>query len=218
MHVIFGAGGFAREVETLIAECSEAAGYTTQISAFVSSDEDTNVGKHLHGIEVVPETYFFNNFSTYDIEAYIAVGSPRAKASIYTKCINRFKRVCFPNLIHPTSTIDTRNNYIKFGSGVIICAQCVLTTDIVVGDFVHLNLQCTVGHDTVIENFTTVSPGVNLSGKVHIGRRCFIGTGASIIESISVNADTVIGSGATVVKNIVEGGTYVGTPAKKLHK
>lgn len=218
MNIIFGAGGFAREVETVMEACSNSSGHDIRATAFVTSNDDENIGKYLHGIEVIPETYFFEHCIDLDINAYIAVGSPNAKSRIHDKCIKHLKSVSFPKLIHPSVVMDNRDSNVKLGHGIIICGQCILTTDITVGSFVHLNLNTTVGHDVIIGDYTTVSPGVNISGRVCIADKCFIGTGATILERIGITNGTIVGGGATVVKDIDTSGTYVGTPAQLLRQ
>ena len=43
-----------------------------------------------------------------------------------------------------------------------------------------------------------------------------VGTGAQILQGLTICDDTIIGAGAVVTKDILEPGTYVGIPAKKI--
>jgi serine acetyltransferase len=103
----------------------------------------------------------------------------------------------------------------------VICAGNILTTNIVLGQHVQLNLDCTVGHDVVMGDYTSLAPGVHISGCVHLGNRVYIGTGAVIIngtqdDPIVIGDDVVIGAGACVTKSVADGLTVVGVPARPL--
>ena len=89
------------------------------------------------------------------------------------------------------------SNLLEIGSGSIIAPGCTLTTNIVIGRHVHINIGCTVSHDARIDDFATLSPGAHISGHVHIGSDVFIGTGACIING-SEGAPLIIGAGAVV--------------------
>jgi len=51
---------------------------------------------------------------------------------------------------------------------------------------------------------------------VKVGKYTMIGAGATVSNNVSICADCMIGAGAVVVKDIVDSGTYVGVPARKL--
>lgn len=216
MNVIFGAGGFAREVSWLMEDLAKLNQGHSRADLFVASDEAPNIGQVIHGVEVMGESQFFAKHFNTSLKLFIAVGSPELKQKLRDKCLSKLNAVSFPSLVHPSAIFDSRIGAIHIGAGAIICAGTVLTTDVHLGEFVHLNLNCTIGHDAVLGDFSTLSPGVHISGGVQLGANCFIGTGAVILENARAPSNTVIGAGATVVKSLVESGTYVGTPARLL--
>lgn len=210
---IFGASGFAKEVEWLIFECNKKAADQIVVQHFVVADNEYSEDQKVNGIAVISETIYFNQFHKSEKHnCIIAVGSPAIRKKIYDK-INAVTTL-FPVLIHPSVLYDER--YTTFGQGAIICAGVLMTTNLVIGDFVHINLDVTVGHDSVIGNFTTISPGVHVSGKVVLASNSFIGTGANLLENLSIVPNTIIGAGSVVTKSITESGTYVGIPVKKI--
>lgn len=210
---IFGASGFAKEVEWLIYEINKTSELKFDIANFVVSDNDYIFGESVNGIDVISESVYFSKYHKKESHnCIIAVGSPKIREMIFYKI--KSDKTIFPNLIHPSVIYDER--FVKFSMGTIICAGSILTTNIIIGDFVHVNLDVTVGHDSSISDFSTVSPGVHISGKVIICSNCFIGTGTNILEDLSIVSNVIIGSGAVVTKSINEIGTYVGIPAKKI--
>jgi sugar O-acyltransferase (sialic acid O-acetyltransferase NeuD family) len=122
-------------------------------------------------------------------------------------------------IIHPRVE---HSSWVKIDKGALICAGCIITTNIEIGKHVQINLDCTIGHDVIIGDYTTISPGVHISGFVHIGERVFVGTGAVFINGnegnpLRIGNDVVIGAGACVTKSI-QSGMWGGVPASPLKK
>lgn len=212
---IFGASGFAKEVEWLITQCKFPVQPT--VKAFVTHPKDPALGSTIMGVPVISEEEYLTQWNTQEEHnVFIGVGAPVLKKKIVEKISNSFTH--FPNLIHPSVQFDQRPGAVELGKGVIICSNVTLTTCIAIHDFVHLNLSVTIGHDTTVGRYSTISPGVSVSGNVHIGENVFFGTRACTVERLDIVDHSIIGAGAVVSKSISESGTYVGVPAKKLNK
>lgn len=219
MNFIFGTAGFAKEVDWLTEDIYAKGGLDYRADFFVAEDDNTLVGELINSREVISESEFFKISSKEKIvNCFVAVGKPEIKEKIVTKIKSRCMVCNFPNLIHPDVSFDARLNKVKLGAGNLIFPKSVLTTDILVMDFVLIYLGCTVGHESALGNFTTLSPGVHVSGNVQIGDKVFLGTGAVVLEKISICPNVIIGAGAVVTKDIVLSGTYVGVPVKKLNE
>ena len=222
MNVVFGASGFAKEVESALYLSARYVDVRwSGIQYFVVKDFSHLESRMIHGVPVILESDFFNNRQDKYDNIYIGIGNPKTKESIVTMIESQDKksilpRFIFPNFIHPSVQYDNRESRIKIVQGNIICAGCILTTDIELHDFVHINLDCTIGHDVAIGDYSTLAPGVHVSGNVAIGKRVYIGTGAVIREKIKICDDAVIGAGAVVVKDIMEPGIYIGVPAIRM--
>jgi sugar O-acyltransferase (sialic acid O-acetyltransferase NeuD family) len=210
---IFGASGFAKEVEWLIYERNKHAKEPTIVHNFIVADTDYVENQRINGIAVISEAVYFHQFhKTEKHNCIIAVGSSVIREKIIAKISS--DNTLFPNLIHPSVCYDER--FTTFGQGNIICSGVIITTNIAINNFVHINLDVTIGHDSSIGNFTTISPGVHVSGNVNMECNIFIGTGATILENVSIAENAIIGASTLVNKSIVESGTYVGIPAKKI--
>lgn len=194
---IIGAGGFGREVFWSLSPIQR------NNTVFFVSDEywdNTN-----------PKILPLSLFEVDKYEIVVAIGDPLARKKIIDSLPKNTK---FFTHIHPSVQILATD--VKIGEGSIICAGCILTTNITIGKHAHLNLQTTVGHDTVIGDFFTTAPGAKISGNCNIGDLVYVGTNASIKEKINVCDLVTIGLNAGVVKNITESGVYVGVPCKKI--
>lgn len=206
---IFGVGGFGREVLTLIQDINRIEPTWDIIGFF---DDGYPVGTEINGYKNLGGVKELNEWNE-PIEVVIAIGTPRIKKAILNNITNPL--VEYPTLIHPSVIIGDRN-YVKIGKGCIICAANIITTNIVIGDFVILNLACTVGHDTVIKDYAAFMPTCNISGEVVIEQGVYCGTGVKIINQTSIGANTIVGAGAVVTKPLPEKCTAVGTPAKPI--
>lgn len=204
---IFGAGGFGREVLTIIDAINAVKPTYTMIGFF---DDGLQIGTCINGYQVLGGTHELEKWNS-GLDIVIAIGNPNVKAKIVNTLKNR--NLNFPTIIHPMAIIGDPKQ-INIGKGGIICAGCIVTTNILIGDFVILNLGCTVGHDTVIGDYSSFMPSVNLSGEVNVGEMVYVGTGAKIINQLSIGKNTIIGAGAVVSKSLPSNCTAVGVPAK----
>jgi sugar O-acyltransferase (sialic acid O-acetyltransferase NeuD family) len=208
---IFGSGGFAKEVYLLARDCGREVKY------FVDLHESK-----LFDLPVVTE----KDFNPKEHLAIVAVGSPHVRQKITEKLIKLGAE--FDTLIHPSARVlgladlwlhpNVVDKYVKLGRGTVICAGCILTGDIELGDFAQLNLGTTIGHDVKTGRYFTTAPMVAISGNVHAGDRVYFGTKACSIEGINIVDDVTVGAAACVTKDILLSGTYVGIPAKRLEK
>jgi sugar O-acyltransferase (sialic acid O-acetyltransferase NeuD family) len=102
------------------------------------------------------------------------------------------------------------------GAGTMILAGAVVTSNVRLGRGVIVNTGAIVEHDSVIGNFCHLAPGSVVSGGATLGERVFLGANATVVNGISIAANSVIGAGCVVNRNIVEPGTYVGVPARRV--
>jgi sugar O-acyltransferase (sialic acid O-acetyltransferase NeuD family) len=202
---IYGAGGLGRELSAWI---RHQPGYTFIgfIDDFVSAQASVGRDTVLGGLDAVSRLA-----GDGVLNVVVAIGDPVVKAEI---CADLSKYpVLFPTIIHPSVIMDDCDS-IAIGEGTVITAGCVLTTDIVLGRHVLLNLNATVGHDTQIGDFSSVMPGAQISGQVTIGERVLIGTGSCLLNEVSIGMESRIGAGAVVTHDIPAHCTAVGIPAK----
>lgn len=216
MNLIFGVAGFAKEVDWLTYEVFKISGVDYRTNFFIAEDGNESIGSHVNSCLVRSESDVFAAFCNEEVNCFIAVGSPGLKKKIVSIITKNLPHARFPNLVHPDVSYDDRPGKVMMGRGNIICSKSVITTDVALGDFVHINLDCTVGHDSVIGDYVTISPGVHVSGNVTIGEQVFIGSGAVITERITLGPNTLLGANSTLNKNIDEPGVYVGSPARKV--
>ena len=211
---IYGGSDFGREVAWLIQECGDAR-VSYQVACFIDDDE-AKQGKLPNDIPVMALAEARRSFPRARVVG--GVGNPKSREFLMSKASDA--GFGFATFIHPRVE---RSRWIEIGEGTVICAGNILTTNIVLGRHVQINLGCTIGHDVVMDDFATLSPGVHLSGCVHLGRRVYMGTGAVTIHGtqdvpLVIGEDAVVGAGACVTKSVPPGVTVVGVPARPMKR
>lgn len=204
---IFGAGGFGREVLSLIKNIN-SINQTFDVLGFI--DDGIESGTQIHDLPVLGGV---NDLERLQItKVVLAIGNPQIRKSIVEQLNSK---ISFPNIIHPTAIFQDIDR-IKLGQGCIICAGNIFTTDVEIGDFCIINLSCTVGHDAKLGDFTSIMPGVNISGGAKLNSCVYVGTGAKLIKATHIGQGAVIGAGAVVDIDVPDHETVVGVPARPL--
>jgi sugar O-acyltransferase (sialic acid O-acetyltransferase NeuD family) len=213
--VIYGAGGFAREVAWLAESCGAPEGGPFDLVSFVDDDRSSH-GKVVNGIKVQSLDAARVEFP--HARMVLGIGDPQQRELV----MENAKRAGFDfqTLIHPRVE---RSRWVEIGGGAIVCAGTMLTTNIRLGEQVHINLGCSIGHDVVLGDFVTLAPGAHISGWVTIERGAYVGSGATIVNGregkpLTIGEHAVVGAGACVTHSVPDRTTVVGVPARPLMK
>lgn len=205
---IFGAGGFGREVKTIIDKINLKETVYDFVGFF---DDGLEKGMIINGFPILGGIEDINSLDE-ELCLVVSIGDPKIKVKILERINNT--KIFYPSLIHPNTSIS--GDDVVIGDGCIVCEGTIITCNIKIGNFVILNLMCTVGHDTIIDDYCAFMPSVNISGEVHIKEGVYVGTGAKIINLLEIGKNTVVGAGAVVSKSLPEKCTAVGIPAKPI--
>jgi sugar O-acyltransferase (sialic acid O-acetyltransferase NeuD family) len=203
---IYGAGGLGREILSLIhaIESWEPVGFI---------DDDFGNYSTVEGLAVFGSEKI--TAADVPVNVIIALGNPVQRQNVLERMNNA--HISFPTLLHP-SVILQNPETIKIGAGTVICAGCILTTNIVIGAHVLINLKNSIGHDTKVGDCSCLMPGVNVAGEVEIGRSVLIGSGSNLMNRIAIGDRCTIGMGSVVLYNVESGKTVAGVPAKEIQK
>ena len=204
--VIFGAGGFGKEVLEIIREIN-IANPLWQIVGFY--DNYLQEGTVVNGIAVLGGIENLHKSSVKNV--VVALGNPEARSQIINS-LNGLKHL--PTIIHPKAVLP--EGTLSIGQGSIIAANVFLSVNISIGIGVIINVGCSIGHDVEIGNFCTINPGARVSGNVRIGNFVFIAVGAILNNNIEIVDDVKIGAGSVVLKSVEKKSTLFGNPARIL--
>lgn len=119
----------------------------------------------------------------------------------------------FGSFVHPAAYVDPSAT---LGAGTFLSPGCVLDLNVVLEANTFLYPGCVVSHDSRIGAHSFLAPGVRIAGQVQVGARCFLGIGTTIIDNCTLADDVRTGGGTVVTHSLLEAGTYVGVPHRKL--
>ncbi|HEY9855832.1 MAG TPA: acetyltransferase [Stenomitos sp.] len=197
--IIIGTGGLAREM-AMIVEHVNARDHRWDLMGFIGNSTAL-VGKDLGLGAIIGDDDWLLSQS-FEADLVIAIGRPQVRAGVLARYLEQGDRFEYPNLIHPSATLDFRR--VEFGRGNVITAGCRFTCDIEVQDFNLFNSNVTVGYDAHIGSCNVIHAGVNIASGVQIGDRNLLGSGCQILEYISIGDGLSLEPGAVVRHDVLE--------------
>lgn len=211
--VVFGAGGFGREVVVLLRDIERAEPGRWELIGFVDDALPNLDLCNALGVPYLGNRADAKAKTPEGTHFVAAIGSSHARKSVSEGLVSMGWHAA--TLIHPSAWIG---DCVTLGAGSVVCAGNILTTNISFGLGAQVNLSCTVGHDVLAGEYVTLSPAVSLSGAVSLGDLATVYTRATVNPRIHIGAQAVVGSGAVVAKDVEDGETVVGVPAKPLQR
>lgn len=196
--IIIGASGHGKVIADIVLKSKDI------LVGFL--DDGILVNTDILGYEVLGKTEDLKNYP--DCEFVIGIGNNKIR-----KRIAETYDVNWYTAIHPTAVIamDT-----VICEGSVVMANAVINTSAQIGQHCIINTGAVIEHDNFIEDYVHISPNATLCGTVTVKEGTHIGAGAIIKNNTSITSNTIIGAGCVVTKDIIEEGTYVGVPARKL--
>ena len=205
---IFGAGGFGKEIASLINWINNTKPTWNLIGFF---DDGVKKGTKIsHFGNVLGGMAELNGWET-PLDLAIAIGNPKSLRGVRERITN--KNITFPNVIAPNFGISDYETF-AIGEGNIIGSGCAVSVDVKIGDFNILNADIVMGHDAQIGNYNVIMPDIRISGEVTLGNENLIGVGSIILQQIKVGNNVHLGAGAVLMTKPKDGCTYIGNPAK----
>jgi sugar O-acyltransferase (sialic acid O-acetyltransferase NeuD family) len=140
----------------------------------------------------------------------LAVGDNDRRAELFARFKARLHR---ESLLHRQAFVSPG---VRLGAANQLFGNVFVNSQAVLGDNNIINTGAIIEHETHIGSHNHISVGTILCGRVTVGDYCMIGAGTTIIDKVSVCSRVVIGAGSSVIKDIIEPGTYVGSPARRV--
>ncbi|MCK2199736.1 acetyltransferase [Corynebacterium callunae] len=208
--VVVGASGFGRETLDVI-EASIESGKKLEIVG-VLDDAPSQLNLERLKNRSIPYLGKIDDWlldSDREIAFVVGIGSP----IIRQKIAEKFEAAGFQSvsLVHPRAVIGSETRIAK---GAVICAGVVISTNVVLEEYVHVNANVTVGHDSVLEAFVSLNPGAIISGEVRVARAVLIGAGALVLQQLTIQEGSTLGAGAVVTKSVPSGVIVKGVPGR----
>ena len=201
--LIYGAGGYGREVACIINKLAE-----WDLMGFYDDGFETGIDTG-YGV-VIGSISELNNVQE-PIDVVLAIGNPEVANKIAARITNPL--VSFPNIIDSDAYFYDRDS-LKIGKGNIIGPNASVSCNVTLGNFNVLNVFSQVGHDVVLGNHNVVMPSVNISGSVVIGDGNLFGVKSTVIQGIKIGNNVTLAPNSVLTRNAKDDKTYLGNPAK----
>lgn len=209
--IIVGTGGHAAHLVDIIE--SEPDKYNLLGFTAIENDISSFLGYPILGDDGVLEYYYGKGVK----KLIIGVGG-FVDNSLRKKLYERLKSMGFyiEPLIHSSAIISKHS---KISEGVVVFPMVYIGPGVEVGVNTIIAPSSTVAHGTKIGNHTLISSSVHIGGDVKIKDNIVLAIGSTVISGdITIENNITVGAGSTVLSNLIEEGTYIGTPAKKMNK
>ncbi|EAP97403.1 putative acetyl transferase protein [Janibacter sp. HTCC2649] len=207
--VVVGAGGFGREVASLLFELRSRGVGFGDIGVVDDRPSMANRARlHSLGVPLIGTVDDLVR-NCRETPVVLAIGSATARRAIADRL--SVTDATFPILVHPQASVGAG---VTLGEGSVICAGARLSAQIRVGRHVHVDQNATVGHDCDLEDFVRLNPQSCVSGDVTLETGSLVGANATILQGLRVGGHTLVGAGAVVTHDLPAGVVASGVPAR----
>lgn len=181
---------------------------------FIGFFDDKDIVEH-DGYPVLGKTYEVLKF-LHDgkIDAVFITIGENAKRREFFNYVAKDYYDSIINIISPNAVVLTPESIC--GRGIFVGFGAFIGSKVKLFDNNVVNTGALIEHHTIVKSHCNIGPNATINGICTIEEEVYFGSASVIIQTLSVASKTVIGAGTVIVKNIVESGTYVGVPAKKI--
>lgn len=207
---VIGASGFGRETLDVL-EAMISDGHSFRITGVVDDHPSSTNLQRLadRGVAWLGTLSDWMEAAPASVMFLVGIGDPEVKRVIARRLEARGHEAF--TAIHPSVVVGTGA---QVGRGAVICAGAIISTNVRLGQHVHVNPNATLGHDAVIQDFVSINPAAIISGEVTIGSGSLVGAGATVLQNLTVGESVIVGAGSVVTKDVPGSAVVKGVPGR----
>ena len=195
--LIFGAGGHARVIASIVAERHASLRFVS-----LSAEGDN-----------LSEQEFFENQRYWEASLYLGIGDNARRRDLFERLTNLglSPATCIAKSAHVAP--DAR-----IGAGCFVGPCAVLNAAASIGDNVIVNTLSSVDHDCKVGDHSQVTAGVILGGTTTVGQDCFLGIKSATLPSVSIGDGVLVMAGSLVTRDVPSRVVVGGSPAQLVRR
>lgn len=206
--IVVGASGFGRESLDVI-QAMQEHGAPVELLGVIDDAPSENNLQRLADREI-PYLGTIKGWLATDIagvQFVLGIGDPAVRRRLAEQ-LERAGLSAF-SAIHPSALVGSES---VLGPGAVVCAGSVLSTNVRLGRYVHVNPNVTIGHDAVLSDFVSINPASVISGEVSLHEEVLVGAAATVLQNLTVGKRTIVGAAALVTKDVPKNVVVKGIP------
>ena len=207
--VLYGAGGFGKEVASIIETINEQKA-TYELVGFVDDGGSFRVGDIINGYPLLGSKSWVLEHKD-EVLCTCTIGNAKIKAEIQRELTKQ--GVKFETIIAVSSRVG---KFTVIGQGCVFYGGVSVSVNCKIGEGVLLNRGCNIGHDVFIGDYTTVMPNTGISGACKVGEEVSIGGHAFIVPGKKIGNRATVAAGSIVFTNVRDGAVVLGNPARRM--
>lgn len=197
--LIYGAGVLATQVYHLIHEMPDfnISGFiddTKEIGESILLDKKVTENRETLEKKISKESHFTKHYGL-----IVAIGPNNLADRWKVFRWGQEKGFNFPNLIHPTASVETS---VTIGKGNIILANATIDYDVSIGDANYLDIGCLISHNSVIGNNNFLTTGCATAGNVKFGDHNFVGMHSTFTDFVEVGNENYFSAKNLINRNV----------------
>ena len=138
-------------------------------------------------------------------------GDPGPRRMIFERLQDLGARVA--TLVSPLAHLSA---FAQVGPGSVALHHALVNAGAAIGANAILNTGSLVEHDARIGDHAHVSTRAVVNGGCTVGEGSFLGSGSVISHGVALGPGILLGAGTVVIRDLLEPGTYVGCPARRV--
>ncbi|KQH83650.1 hypothetical protein AMR76_21820 [Vibrio furnissii] len=210
--LVIGCGSHAHSVISIIESSLEKY----KIIGLVDTENNYNHLEEKSGYKVIASIgELINTKARFSgIDCFLAIGDNKLRREIFGLIkSNGFKT---PNVISKTAFVDRT---VKMGEGNVISHGSIINSQSSLGSNNLINTGSIIEHDCLLGQHNHIGPKAVVCGNVKIGDLVFLGAGSIVLPKVNICDEIILGAGSLLKTNVlIKKSTFVGTPAKEIHK
>lgn len=205
---IYGAGGFGKEVATILKKINEIKP-TWNLIGFFDDGIPKGTAVSIYG-EVLGGAEQLTQWKE-PLSIVFAIGSPKTLKFLVKKLSNPI--LDFPNIIHPEVYFADKKT-LQIGVGNVVVRACSFSCDVIIGDFNQFNSISALAHDVKVGSYNVFMPLTRISGEVEIGDQNFFGINSIVLQTLKIRTNIRLAANSVLMTKPRKEGLYMGNPAK----